>query len=72
MSEWCKLPLEIFNYEQDAIDYIKGFKCESVSEQSGAYLKGLEYRQYIDQDVLDGWQFKRYNKLEEVIYNAAC
>ena len=68
-SEWCKLPLEIFRYEQDAKDYIKGFKREPVKEQTGAYLKGLEYRRWIDEDVQDGWEFKRYNELDEVIHN---
>jgi hypothetical protein len=42
------LPLESFFFEQDAKDYINGFKHEPIGEQTGAYLKGMEYRNYID------------------------
>ncbi|MED3792419.1 hypothetical protein P4571_08180 [Niallia alba] len=65
--EFSRLPIETFNTEAEAQDFIRGYR--SGLELTEVMKLGKYYRQCVELDMKDSVQYKKVNDLDVLLYD---
>ena len=62
ITEFSKLPIESFRDEQEAIEFIQGYKWKfNITE---THKKGSMFRELVEQDLAEGIVYQKVNNLD--------
>jgi hypothetical protein len=62
ITEFSKLPIESFQNEKEAIEFIKGYQLKS--NITAANQKGWLYRELVEHDLREGIVYQKVNNID--------
>lgn len=69
ITEFSRLPIESFDTEKQAKDFIDGYLCKEIANEY--HLKGEFFRNCIEIDLLSGTEIRKLRDIEELML-AVC
>jgi hypothetical protein len=66
LTEWSRLPIELFTDYEDAQAFIQGFKCGSITEVTPAFHRGQFMRQCVEIELGDGYEYKKLQDISHL------